>query len=147
MITKSAFDQAQDILSGRYKSRSKYRKFAYTGLIWCGECGSGITAEKKSKTQKNGNYHEWTYYRCTKTIKPSCSQKPIKQEILDNHFSDILSRVTIPAEFHEWAIKQLKAEQSKEVQDQNKIVDSQQSALNSCQKNLSWFKNKGDLRN
>lgn len=38
-----------------------YRQFAFTGLMRCGECGSGITAESKTKECKNGNVHHYTY--------------------------------------------------------------------------------------
>jgi DNA invertase Pin-like site-specific DNA recombinase len=80
MITKTEFDLVQRILDGRGYKRKTSHVFAFTGLIRCGECGAYITAEDKEKHQKNGNIHEYTYYRCTKRIKRDCSQKPISKK-------------------------------------------------------------------
>lgn len=114
MISKENFDLAQAIIDRRCLSRPQYRTFAFTGLIRCGECGASITAEKKEKHQKNGNVHHYTYYRCTKRINRNCSQKPIREEGLEKQIMNVLGKIEIPASFHQWAIKQLKVEQSKE---------------------------------
>ncbi len=42
------------------------KEFAFTKLISCGLCGSGITASEKWKYQQNGNTHRYVYYGCTK---------------------------------------------------------------------------------
>ena len=136
MITKSEFDEAQAILSGRRFPMSKQHVFAFTGLIRCGECGAGITAEEKFKHQKNGNKHHYTYYRCTKRIKRDCSQKPIRDTELEIQIVDVLKTINIPPTFHQWAIKYLKEEQSKEVVDREEIIQSQQRSLEACRKKL-----------
>lgn len=136
MITKAEFDAAQRILSGRYKARSHYKFFAFTGLIRCGECGAGITAESKTKVQKNGNVHHYTYYRCSKGVTPHCTQKTIREEKLESQILKTLESIAIPPEFHQWAIKNLMEEQSKEISDREKISKAQQDALNSCNKRL-----------
>lgn len=51
--------------------------FAFTGMIRCEECGCLITAENKTKHQKNGITRHYTYYHCTKR-KGSCKQKTIR---------------------------------------------------------------------
>jgi hypothetical protein len=40
------------------------KEFAFTRLISCGFCGSGVTACEKYKNQQNGNVHRYVYYRC-----------------------------------------------------------------------------------
>lgn len=137
LLTKEEFDLAQRILDGRSSPKEQAHTFAYTGLIRCGECGASITAEEKVKHQKNGNVHRWTYYRCTKRIKRDCSQKPIRSEKLEAQILDIISRINIPASFHEWAIKCLKAEQTKEVLDNSTITQAQRKCLDDCTKRLN----------
>ncbi len=136
MITQAEFEQAQKILSGRYNAKPHYRSFAFTGLMRCGECGAGITAEAKTKIQKNGNVHHYTYYRCSKAIDPHCSQKTLREERLEEQILDTLGQITIPAEFHQWAIKHLKEEQANEIEDREKISKSQQTTLDSCKRRL-----------
>lgn len=108
MVSKQEFDFVQRIISGKYRSTPNYRIFPFTGLIRCGERGAMITAEKKTKTQKNGNTHEYTYYHCTKQVKKDCSQKSIRKETLNQELSELLGSIEIPEEFHQWAIKTLK---------------------------------------
>ena len=51
---------------------------ALCGLLKCGECGCGITAEAITKKQKNGNIHRYIYYRCTK--KKAVALNPISEK-------------------------------------------------------------------
>ena len=132
MISKTEYDLAQVIISGNKPSFYNNHVFAFTGMIKCGECGAGITAEKKKKYQKNGNVHHYTYYHCTKRINPKCSQKTIRDTELEKQIIDILDKIEIPSTFHHWAIRYLKEEQSKETVDRDEILKSQQKRLDSC---------------
>lgn len=136
MICKQQFDSAQTILDGKSKPRKQIHEFAFTGLMRCGECGAAITAENKTKHQKNGNIHHYTYYRCTKRIDPKCSQKPIRDTELEKQIVNVLGKIEIPVEFHKWAIKHLKEEQSKEIDDREKINDSQRKQVDDCDRKL-----------
>ena len=135
MISKQQFDEVQAILDGRSFTCAQKHVFAFTGLIRCGECGAAITAENKTKHQKNGNVHHYTYYRCTKRIK-KCSQKPIRVEDLEEQIANDLGKIAIPTSFHLWAIKQLKAEQANENSDQQEIVEAHRKAWDACKRKL-----------
>ncbi|MCP4481331.1 MAG: hypothetical protein GY817_00685 [bacterium] len=132
MITKKEYDLAQAIIAGKNKPKGKDREFAFRGVLRCGECGAMITAEYKTKKQKNGNIHHYTYYRCTKRINPKCTQKTIREEKLEKQIVDVLDNITIPQEFHNWAIKYLKEEHEEEQESRNKIIISYQKALKAC---------------
>ncbi len=126
MITRDEYDRIQILLGRKGRPRPKTHNFAFTGMIRCGECGSMITAEEKTKVQKNGNIHHYVYYRCTKKRNPSCSQRPIRVEELERQILDILRRIKIPPEFHQWAIKWLRIENEKEGESRNKILRNHQ---------------------
>ena len=138
MITKQEFELAQEIIAGKYKSCPQYKTFKYTGLIRCGKCGSAITAETKSKKQKNGNIHHYTYYRCTKRKKSDvkCQQKTIREESLEDQFSNILDNITIPPEFHQWAIKAMREDQVSEKEDRERILAMQREQLGLAERKL-----------
>jgi len=138
MITKQEFDLAQEIIAGKYKSCPQYKTFKYTGLIRCGECGSAITAETKTKTQQNGNTHHYTYYRCTKRKKSNikCQQKTIREESLEDQFSSILDNITIPPEFHQWAIKAMREDQTSEKEDRERVLSMQRDQLALAERKL-----------
>ncbi len=137
MITKGEFEAANRVLHSRYKAQPRYKKFAYTGIIRCGECGAGITAEGKTKHCKNGNDHHYTYYRCNRGVDPKCSQQPIREEGLEAQIYDMVGRIRIPAQFHDWAMKHLKEDHEKEKQDQDKIRDVRNNAIKLCDKKMS----------
>ncbi|MCP4255634.1 MAG: recombinase family protein [Candidatus Scalindua sp.] len=137
MISKNEFLLAQRIISGKRPDFLNKHIFAFTGMIRCGECGASITAENKTKHQKNGNTHHYTYYRCTKKINTDCSQKTIRDSELEKQIIEILDKIEIPSKFHEWAIKCLKEEQGKEIKDNDEILKSQQRKIANCKKRLN----------
>lgn len=136
MISKTQFDVAQRILDGKRPTCWTRHVFAFTGLIRCGECGASITAEAKEKHQKNGNAHFYTYYRCTKRVVPTCSQKPVRDSELELQIKDALEKITIPPEFHQWALKCLKEEQGKERTDQDDILKNHRTQADACQRKM-----------
>src|SRR3989344_5838922 len=107
MISKETYDLVQKILNRNLKTRSKVKVFDYTGTMRCGKCGCQITAEYKVKTQKNGNIHNYTYYRCTRRKGP-CDNPPIPLKDLEPQIRQIVERISVPPRFEKWAVKYLK---------------------------------------
>jgi len=60
-----------------------------------------ITAEDKLKRQKNGNTHQYVYYRCTKKSAVRCAQPYVREEALDFQLSELLARFVLPPEWAE----------------------------------------------
>ena len=104
MISKTEFDRIQKLLAKNENPKPERKEFAFTGLIRCGECGAMITAEDKVKNQKNGNVHNYTYYRCTKRTKHDCSQKTVEVKILEQQIMEYLKAISIPEEFIRFAL-------------------------------------------
>ena len=93
LITKKLFDRVQEVLKIRGRIRKvKNEPQVFCGLLSCGECGCAITAERQK-----GHI----YYRCTRK-KGRCSQRYIREELLDTQFSAILTSLVLPSE---WANK------------------------------------------
>ena len=84
-----------------------------------------ITGEEKTKHQKNGNVHSYTYYHCTKRKDPDCTQKGIEEKVLEKQIAVELAKITIPADFKDWALTKLKTFNSKEIEDRERIYGSQ----------------------
>ena len=134
MITRTEYERVQDIMGGRAHSRIKTHDISMRGPIRCGECGAMITAEEKVKVQKNGNRHEYTYYRCTKKKDRNCSQKPIKEEELQRQVMELLAEIEIPQEFYEWAMDVLRESNEAESAGRLKIMDSKRAEYDKCVK-------------
>jgi DNA invertase Pin-like site-specific DNA recombinase len=125
MITKDEYDRIQILLGRKSAPRQKRHEIIYRGPMKCGECGAMITAEEKVKRQKNGNVHHYTYYHCTKRIDENCSQKSIEEKELEKQIAIELGKIEIPLDFKEWALARLKTQNSKEIEDREKIYGSQ----------------------
>jgi len=136
MITEDEYDKVQVLLGRKGRPKPKTHIFAFTGIIRCGECGAMVTAEEKIKRQKNGNVHRYIYYHCTKRKDPNCSQKSIEEKELEKQILDILERIEIPPEFHQWAVEQARKESKKEIKDRNKILENQRKAYKNCVKKI-----------
>ena len=102
IISKELFDKVQEILKARSKPprNPKNNSQALCGLIRCGMCGMMITAEHKFKHLKNGNVHDYIYYRCTrKNKKIKCTEPAVREELLDRQLTEILKKYTVPTEW------------------------------------------------
>jgi len=108
MITQEEFDRVQELLGRTGTPRSKEsHDFTFTGLMKCRNCNSSITAEAKTKKQKNGNVHHYVYYHCTKRKDENCTERSIELKSLNKQVDALLERLTISERFKEWAIKHL----------------------------------------
>ncbi len=98
IVTKKLFDQVQEVMQerGRPHKKAKNEPQAFCGLMRCGTCGMMITAEHRVKKQKNGNEHEYVYYRCTKKSKLKCDEPYVREEEIDLQVSDLLKSVSLP---------------------------------------------------
>lgn len=59
--------------------RSSQKEFAFTRIMKCGLCGSGITADEKFKKLLDGSVNRHVYYRCTKSRNPKCNNPAINE--------------------------------------------------------------------
>lgn len=133
MITINEFNNAQEILGREGRPQPKKYEFAFTGMIRCGECGSMITAEQKTKPSGK----KYTYYRCTKRKKGAvCSQKCTRDLDLNKQIAGILDKIKASDKFRDWAIDFLRKRSSEEIEDRQKIYQAQQKAYNDCQNQL-----------
>jgi len=96
IINKELFDAVQQQISGQtMELRASQKEFAFTKIMTCGLCGSGITADEKFKKQKNGNIHRYVYYKCTKVKNPHCKCGFLNEDDLINQLQDLIDKIDI----------------------------------------------------
>jgi predicted metal-binding protein len=130
MITTEEYDRVQEILGNKGKPRSKSIVFPFTGMIRCGECGAMVTAENKTKVQKNGNVHYYTYYHCTKRKNPRCSQRSISEAKMEEQITEALKLIHIPNEILSVLMRLVDGINKKEIEDQSTNLESLQAKYN-----------------
>ncbi len=94
-ISRKLFNQVQKKLELKGTSKYKSHDHAFSGLMRCGECGATITAESHTKHYKNGNDQTFTYYRCTKKLKP-CSQPYLEESKLKDQLVGFIASAALP---------------------------------------------------
>lgn len=94
IITKELFDQVQEQIKTNF-IRSENKEFAFTKLMTCGLCDSGITADEKFKKQLNGNVHRYVYYKCARTKDRDCKSGYINEVDLLKQFEEFIEKVDI----------------------------------------------------
>ena len=100
LITKELFDLTQEQLK-RDRIVQESREFAFTKLITCGHCGSGISACEKYKKLKNGSVNKYIYYGCTKARDLNCKGGYLREEEIISQLIRIIDKIDI----HEIGIK------------------------------------------
>jgi hypothetical protein len=138
IITKKLFDRVQAILEQRgHRRKGANAPQPLCGLLACGACNMAITAEKKTKHQKNGNIHEYVYYRCTrkhKTIR--CTEPAVTESDLATQLTDILHSYAMPKSWAEQLETMLAADEKKAEQSSDVFVANAQTRLASLQGKL-----------
>lgn len=95
IISKELYMKAQSVLHSERELKYVNKEFAFTKLIKCGKCGSGITAEEKFKKLKDGTTRRYIYYGCTRGRDINCKGGYIREEDLIQQLIGIIDRVSI----------------------------------------------------
>jgi len=95
LISKELFEKTQERLSRDNITRSASKEFAFTRLIKCGLCGSGITADEKFKKLKDGGVNRHVYYGCTRSRDHNCKCGYVKEEDLINQLLNIIDKISL----------------------------------------------------
>jgi DNA invertase Pin-like site-specific DNA recombinase len=95
IITKDLYNQVQGKISTEHAVRSQDKEFAFTKMITCGLCGSGVTADEKFKKLKDGTTNRYVYYGCTKFKDKDCPCGYIREEDLIEQLANILDTVSL----------------------------------------------------
>lgn len=95
IIDKELFDKVQNALNENYIPKTESKEFAFTKLIKCGYCGSGITADEKFKKLKDGTANRHVYYGCTKVRDKECKCGYIAEEDLIKQFENLMDTISL----------------------------------------------------
>lgn len=95
IITKDLYNQVQSKITSEYLVRVQDKEFAFTKMITCGLCGSGITADEKFKKLKDGTTNRYVYYGCTKFKDKNCPCGYLREEELIEQLANIFDTVSL----------------------------------------------------
>lgn len=125
LITKELFDLVQKNIADTKDTSPKNKEFAFTKLITCGHCGSGITAEEKFKNLKAGGRSRHVYYKCTRVRNQECINRISETDLILKLKTIIdtidLNKLALKEKIHK-EVSRFKRFQSRLLQNESKIV-------------------------
>jgi hypothetical protein len=92
IVSKELFDQANQQLKRDAIVRESH-EFAFTKLMTCGLCGSGISAEEKYKKLKNGTIAKYIYYGCGRSKDRYCKNPYMREEELTEQLIKLIDKI------------------------------------------------------
>jgi site-specific DNA recombinase len=95
IISKELFDRVQMTLNENFIPKTESKEFAFTKLIKCGYCGSGISADEKFKKLKDGGVNRHVYYFCTKARNIDCKNPAINETNLINELVGLMDKIDL----------------------------------------------------
>jgi DNA invertase Pin-like site-specific DNA recombinase len=95
IITKDLYLQVQNRITSDHVVRDQNKEFAFTKMITCGLCGSGVTADEKFKKLKDGTTARYVYYGCTKFKDKNCPCGYVREEDLIEQLASVLDVVSL----------------------------------------------------
>jgi len=95
IINQELFDKVQEALDQNYVPKTESKEFAFTKLIKCGYCGSGISADEKFKKLKDGGVNRHVYYFCTRARNIDCKNPAINEESLIKELLETMDKISL----------------------------------------------------
>jgi site-specific DNA recombinase len=103
VITQDEFTRVRQLLHRTVPRRPQRHEFAFTGLIRCGSCGLGVTAEHK--VNRFGSHY--TYYHCSKSrLGPRCPEPSVELRDMESQIESFLRSLVIPESIVAWFHKE-----------------------------------------
>ncbi len=122
LVSVELWERVQGVLDGRFASKAKRGRhdFAFSGLIECHACGCAVVGEIKK-----GRY---VYYHCTGYAdkcqgNPAlCRRRYVREEALEQQFTNLLGRLKFDDEVLEWVRGALHASHADEKREHEEAI-------------------------
>lgn len=95
IINKELFDLVQEQVKSQVLRTQEPKEFAFTKMMTCGLCESGICADEKFKKLKDGSVNRHIYYGCTRSKDKNCKCGYINEVELIQQFEKLIDQVNI----------------------------------------------------
>jgi site-specific DNA recombinase len=163
-VSEEVFNEIQVRLGRRSPYRINGQEFAFSAIMRCGICDSGIVAEQKwqvicknckvkfslTKNNKdkctecgtlisdmeNPTVLHYVYYRCGKKKNRLCLEKSVRVDRLETQVLEKLGKIAIPDCFLEWAIEQIEKMGKQDNNFEKETVNATQRAYQECKQKL-----------
>jgi hypothetical protein len=122
LVSVELWERVQGVMDGHHasKHRRMTHDFAFSGLIACAKCGCSVVGEIKKQ--------KYVYYHCTgyadkcRGEPASCRRKYVREEVLEQQFTEMLGRLRFDDEVLEWVRQALQASHADERREHEEAI-------------------------
>ena len=127
IVSVELWERVQAVMDGRLakKQRRMTRDFAFSGLIACHTCGCAVVGEIKKE--------RYIYYHCTghadkcQGNPATCRRKYVREEVLEQQFTELLGRLHFDDEVLEWVRDALHASHADQRREHEEAIKRHQA--------------------
>lgn len=94
LISKELYNLVQEQVKSQ-TLRVEGKEFAFTRMMTCRLCGSGICADEKFKKYKNGTVTRYVYYGCTKARGADCKCGYTEEKDILRQFEELIDIISL----------------------------------------------------
>ena len=96
ILSKELYRLAQEKMQGNRSIRGiKRNDFAFTKLMVCGLCGSGVSAQEKYKRLKKGVTYRYIYYSCSRAKDRYCKNLYLEESEVVKQIAEIIEQLDL----------------------------------------------------
>ncbi len=95
IISQELFKKVQEKLDSHKPHGPAVKEFAFTRLMKCGLCNSGVTAQEKFKNLVDGTQKKHTYYSCTRFYDKECKNTYLPEQELITQLIEIIEKINL----------------------------------------------------
>lgn len=133
MITLEEYERLQRDILHRGTRRPSRNNFPYTGMMQCGACGRGVTAER----HRNRFGSTYVYYHCTNRKTKACTQPSVEERSLESQIVSFIANATIDPEFEAWIIEEGLSTENAELLSQEDVQASKMRSAAELEQQVS----------
>ena len=127
LVSIELWERVQGVMDGRFakKHRRMTHDFAFSGLIACAKCGCSVVGEIKKQ--------RYVYYHCTgyadkcQGNPASCRRKYVREEALEQQFTELLGRLRFDDEVLAWVREALHASHADKRREHEEAIERLQA--------------------
>jgi len=120
LIPAHVFDQVQNVLAGRNKSKHRKHAFAFSGLLKCAHDGCTVTAERQKS--------KYVYYRCSYG-RGKCSLPYMREQEVSDRMGEVLKDIYVPEAVAETIVASLNSDRARAESERQKLIEGSQQRL------------------
>ncbi len=95
ILSQELFKKVQEKLDSHKPHGPSVKEFAFTRLMKCGLCNSGVTAQEKFKNLIDGTVRKHTYYSCTRFYDKECKNTYLPEQELITQLIEIIEKIDL----------------------------------------------------